>query len=234
MTAPLLGLAVAGLVLLGAGAQPPRRPGRGGGSTPARPLTARGGALLDRLVPGRRERQRDRQLPDALDRLGSALRAGDAVGPGVVALARDLPDPLGGELRRVGRAVEHGQPIADALAAWSGSERGSRDVRLVAAALTLGAGAGGEVARAVDGVAATLRERHEVAAEAHALATQARASAALLVAAPLAFTAVVATVEPRAVGFLLTTPVGLACLVLGSALDVGGAAWMARITRGAG
>ena len=117
---------------------------------------------------------------------------------------------------------------------WAGSDGASRDVRLVAAALTIGAGSGGEVARAVDGVAVTLRERHEVLAEARALATQARASAAVLATAPLVFALLVATVEPDAIAFLFTTPLGVGCLVLGLGLDVAGWLWMARITRSPG
>jgi tight adherence protein B len=188
---------------------------------------------VDRLLPERRRRQRDRQLPDALDRLGSALRAGEAIGPAIVGLASVSPEPLRSELGAAARAVALGAPVADALAGWAAAEHASPDVRLVAAALTIGAGTGGEVARAVDGVAATLRERHEVLAEAHALATQARASAAVLAAAPIAFALLVATVEPGIVAFLFTSPVGAACLTLGLALDVIGVLWMARITRSA-
>jgi len=221
-------------VMLATSSRPIRPPDRSERDRGAPPLSARAEQVLDRLLPGRRCRRRDRQLPDALDRLGSSLRAGDALGPALVSLAGVVPDPLGTELRVLARRVQHGRSVADALAGWSASEQASPDVRLVVAALTVGAGSGGEVARAVDGIATTLRERHEVAAEAHALATQARASATLLVTAPFVFTALVAMVEPEALRFLLTTPTGLGCLVLGIGLDGIGAAWMARITRGAG
>ena len=72
--------------------------------------------------------------------------------------------------------------------------------------------------------------RHEVQAEVHALATQARTSAGLLAVAPLAFAGLVATIEPGAVAFLITSPVGVACLLLGVGLDAVGATWMRRIT----
>jgi tight adherence protein B len=62
-----------------------------------------------------------------------------------------------------------------------------------------------------------------------ALATQARASAWLLAVAPIGFAALMSTVEPRAVGFLVATPIGWACLATGIALDVVGAVWMARV-----
>ena len=138
---------------------------------------------------------------------------------------RRLAEPLGAELEPSPGLIDHGTPVGAALGTWSASTGASADVRMVAAALTLGAGAGGEVARAVDGVAATLRERHELQAEVRALATQARASAAVL--APLLFAGLVATLEPHAITFLVTTPAGLACLTSGSAEGLGCGGWLA-------
>lgn len=237
MIALLAGGVVALAVVTVGGRRPaPRMPGRV--VAPVHPpgladVVAGAVRLLERAQPARRRARRDAQLPDALDRLASALRAGQAVGPALVELAGPLPDPLGAELRPVAASLEHGAPAAAALAAWAARPGASADVRLVAAALTLGADAGGEVARAVDRIAVTLRERRELQGEVRALATQARASAGVLAVAPLAFAGLVATIEPAVVVFLVTTPVGLACLSLGLGLEALGATWMARITRSA-
>jgi tight adherence protein B len=229
----LAGTAAAVVIATSLAGAPARRPTVP--TPPRRPRSfAEVAAALDRRLPARRRRRRDRQLPDALDRLASSLRAGEAVRPALLSLASGTPDPLQTELRAVARSLEGGGSVTDALTRWSSSTDASPDVRLVAAALSMGAGIGGEVARAVDGIAATLRERHEVRAEAFALATQARASAAVLVATPLVFTSLVATVDARTVTFLFTNPLGIACLVLGAGLDAIGALWMARITRGTG
>lgn len=187
-------------------------------------------ARLEHIRPERRRGRRDAQLPDALDRLASSLRSGRSVGPALVELAGDVAEPLGSELRVMADSLAHGAAVAVALARWAASPESSADVRLVAAALTLGADAGGEVARAVDRIAATLRERSELHAEVQSLATQARASAGVLALAPLAFAGLVATIEPKAVAFLVTTPIGWACLSAGLGLEAIGATWMARIT----
>jgi tight adherence protein B len=187
--------------------------------------------FLERARPQLRHRRRDAQLPDALDRLASAVRGGQAIGPALRELAGTVPDPLGTELRPMAMAIDQGEPVARALAGWAGRPGASPDVHLVVAALTLGAHAGGEVARAIDRVAATLRERREVQGEVHALATQARASAGVLAAAPLGFAALVSTIEPGAVVFLVTSPLGMACLVTGLGLEALGCVWMTRITR---
>ena len=233
MIAVLAGTAAAVATVAALGRAPRRLPARPIPPRRVRSIAELDGAL-DRYLPARRRRRRDRQLPDALDRLASSLRAGESVGPALRTLASGTADPLQTELRAVARSIERGGSVGGALAGWSSSPDASTDVRLVAAALSIGAGIGGEVARAVDGVAATLRERHEVRAEAAALAAQARASADVLAATPLVFTALVATIDSRVVTFLFTHPVGLACLVLGAGLEAVGAVWMTRITRGAG
>jgi tight adherence protein B len=188
--------------------------------------------LEARHLPHRVASRRDRQLPELLDRLAAALRAGDGLRSALGGLAGRAPEPLAADLEPLRRSLASGTALSTAVATWSG-DRADRDVRLVAAALLLGATAGGEVARALDRTAASLRERHELASEVHALATQARASAVVLAVAPVGFGALVGTVEPAATTFLLTTPVGLACVALGVGLDALGSVWMARITRSA-
>ena len=173
--------------------------------------------------------RRDAQLPAALERLASALRAGSAPTTAFIALAEVAPEPLRAELRVTAAEIQHGAPMSAAVDRWATRPHASPAVRLAAGALGLGVDAGGEVARSMDRVAATLRERHELQAEVHALATQARASAGVLAVAPVAFTALVSTIEPGMVRFLLTTPVGMLCLVSGLGLEAAGGLWMARI-----
>jgi Flp pilus assembly protein TadB len=45
----------------------------------------------------------------------------------------------------------------------------------------------------------------------------------------LGFAVIAAALEPRTIDFLLRTPAGMACLVVGVVLDGVGAAWMHRL-----
>lgn len=188
---------------------------------------------LRTIVRRRLHARRDGQLPESLERLASALRAGSAPTTAFVAIAHEAPAPLHAELRVVADEIQHGAGMAAAVDAWAARPGASPTVRLAAAALSLGVTAGGEVARSMDRVAATLRERRELQAEVHSLATQARASAGVLGMAPVGFTALVSTIEPGMVQFLVTTPVGVLCLVGGLGLEVAGVVWMARIVAAA-
>ena len=234
MTTPRLGLLVA--VLLVVSAQPdlatPRRilgtTHRQPGQIAFRTLAQR---WLTRLQRHRTAARRDAQLPDLLERIASGLRAGLALGPALIAAAHGSPNPIAAELNPLADALRQGAPLEAELECWGRSPTSSPDVRLVTAALDLSRQAGGATSRTVDRVAATLRERRELHAEARALATQARASAAVLAVAPLLFTALVATIEPSAASVLVATPIGLLCLAAGLALQAAGAAWMTRIVR---
>ena len=165
--------------------------------------------------------------------MASSLRAGRSVTAALREVAVATAPPLGPELTRSATALDHGADLERALEAWTEAAAPSAEVSLAVTAIGLGGHAGGEVARALDRVAATLRERRELRAEVRALATQARASAGVLVLAPPAFAVLVSSIEPGIPQFLLTTPVGLACLATGLLLDGLGAVWMARIVRDA-
>jgi tight adherence protein B len=185
--------------------------------------------VIERWRSRRRVARRQAQLPEALERMASSLRSGGSVGSALAEVAAGCAPPLGAELAAASEVLAHGGGLDRAVATWRALAGSSPDVDLAVTALGLGGRAGGEVARALDRVAATLRERREVRAEVRALATQARASAAVLTAAPLVFAALVSTIEPGIAGFLLTTPLGLGCLVVGLCLDGVGALWMAHI-----
>jgi len=124
----------------------------------------------------------------------------------------------------------HGSGLVEALEGLA-ARRPSPGVRLAVAALCLGVDTGGAQARAVDGVAATMRERLAVEAEVKALSSQARMSALVIGVAPLGFGAFAAATDPRTSDFLLHTPVGLALVCVGLLLDGAGWLWMQRLCR---
>lgn len=192
-------------------------------------LAVVGPPLAVQVAGGRVARQRIHQLPDALDAVAAGLRGGLAL-PAAVAGATAVGPPLGSELRSLTGAVDGGRPLTDAIERWV-DEAGDAHTQLAGAALTVAARVGGPSARAVDGAAASLRERLASDAEAAALATQGRASAAVLTLAPIGFAFLLTTLDPSAGRFLLGTPVGWLCIAVGLGLDALGAWWMAALVR---
>ena len=170
-------------------------------------------------------------LPDVLDSVAAGFRAG---APPLVALAeagggRDVPPALADDLARVTeRAGQIG--FGPALAAWV-EDRPLPAVRAVAAALQVTVGAGGPGAGALEGLAAAQRDRHDAAAEVAALSAQARLSAVVVGAAPVASLVLSLLADRRVAPTLVSTAAGRLCLVIGLGLEGLAAVWMRRIVR---
>ncbi|MGY6499884.1 MAG: type II secretion system F family protein [Acidimicrobiales bacterium] len=180
----------------------------------------------------RRDDNLVRSVPDALDAVARSSRAGSSVVQALCAL--DGPDagPAEMVLARAGARVGRGVSLRQSLDAVV-DQHPLPAMRLAVASLLVGAETGAAPARAVDGVAATLRDRAALEREAAAQATQARASAAVLVLAPVGFAVVAVGADPKVGDFLFRSPVGWACLTLGAGFDALGAWWMHRIVRSA-
>ena len=211
----------AGWAFLGAGA---------GAGVLAAAVAVAGPCLAWRLLRHRGASRVEAALPAAVEAVAASLRSGASLRQAVGEAAAATPGLLGTDLAQVAIATERGGGLIGALEAWA-DRRPLPGVRLAVAALCLCAETGGAAAQAVDSVAATLRQRLAAQAEARALATQARMSAAVIAVAPVAFCALSAAADPRSSAFLLRTRLGLALLAAGLALDAAGAVWMARLTR---
>lgn len=194
------------------------------------PAARLGRHLRRRQVATREALRRRRQIPDALERLAAALRTGSSLVQALEDAGRTTEPPFGAEVAELARTLQAGVPLPVVLDRWTASYS-DRSTRLAATALTLATRVGAVPAQAIDGVAATLRERAALAAERHAQATQARTSAVVLSLAPLGFMALLISTNDAAAHFLFATPLGWACLLLGTGLDILGALWMSRLTR---
>ena len=183
-----------------------------------------------RAARHRRAQRIARSVPEALDAVARSCRAGASVLQAVRSLADVDVGPAGPVLAEVVERVDRGESLRDALDELVASHP-VHAVRLGAAALLVGADTGAAPARAVEGVAATLRDHAALEREAAAHATQARASAAVLVLAPVGFGVFAVVADPRVAAFLFRSGPGVLCLAVGVLLDVVGAVWMGRMVR---
>ena len=177
---------------------------------------------------GRADRMLEEALPGALEAVARGLRSGASLLQAIGEAATTTTGRLGRELEAVVAAVARGASLTAAVDAW-GAMHAVAGVRLAVSALALGAETGGGHARALDGVAASIRSRLAVSREIRALSSQARLSGVVIALAPLGFAVVAAAADQRTAGFLLRTPLGLLCLTAGLVLDGLAALWMHRL-----
>ena len=135
---------------------------------------------------------------------------------------------LAAPIREALRRHHSGEGWADVVAGWAESDGGA-DAALVAAATRLAAGPVGAQPELFDEVAATLRRRVALAAEARAQSAQARISMWVIASLPWVMGIVVVAERGSAADFLLGTPAGWTCICAALALEVLGAIWMRRI-----
>lgn len=187
-----------------------------------------GPVLAVRSRRGEAARRFDAGVPVAMESIARSLRTGVSMHQAISEAARGTPGPLGVELRAVAQASAHGKPLVACLEQFA-ARHGMASVRLSVAALCLGIETGGSQARAIDGVATTLRERLAVTAELRALSSQARISALVIGVAPLGFALFAMLTDARTAEFLLHTGLGWAFVGAGLALDAVGWLWMRRL-----
>jgi tight adherence protein B len=179
--------------------------------------------------PEERERRwQVARLASLLHGLSRALRSGKTL-PGALQVVAGDATLAGAGLRRAARRVHDGSPVHEEIDRWA-TALAHRDADLVRAVVNTGAATGSALAASFDRAAASLRERADLQREIAALTAQARASAMLLTVAPVAFLAVLATVDPGVVAFASSTGVGRLAVSVGIALDAAGWVWMRRLT----
>jgi tight adherence protein B len=220
---------VAALVLRGVAARRPSPPGR---RATASVFAALAAAIERRRAPRRDRREVARDLPEVVEALARSVRAGSSIRGAVATAATGTRGATRADLAYLAARLDRGTPLPVVLDEWRIRRNDVREVALVAVALQIAADAGGSVARALDGVADTIRSQQHLRAEINALASQAEASAVLIALLPLAFAAVAGAADPDTLAFLVSTPFGLVCLTVGVVLDVMALVWMRRITAG--
>ncbi|NCY16220.1 MAG: hypothetical protein EBX39_05520, partial [Actinobacteria bacterium] len=196
------------------------------GSALAR-LRARGAPVLvairshlDRIT-GAGRRRVDRRTLVLLEAAIRRLRSGASLRTALHDASAESP---GTSDRCLAEALDDGVSLREALEVWMVDATASRV--LVGTSLQLAAETGGAVAVVLDGVAETLRERLHLDREVAALASQTRASAMVLVIAPVGFAVLMAGVDPRVARLQFGSPLGWVCCAVGITLDVLGALWM--------
>jgi len=162
----------------------------------------------------------EEQLPEALDYLARALRAGHPFAASLEMLAGESQQPLSGEMRKTFDERQLGMSWEQAL-----DNLATRvplvDVSFFAAAVLLQSRTGGKLGEVLGRLAETMRERAAVRGEIRAISTHGRLTGLVLTLIPIVVAAVLAFVNPAYLGILLNNPRGkdlilaaAACLVV--------------------
>lgn len=170
-----------------------------------------------RVQAARQRRKFSEQLPDNLQVIASAMRAGQTFVGSLKAVLDDAPEPSRRELRRAVLDEQVGIPLADALSQVTERMK-SEDFQHVAIVAALQRETGGNTAEVIDLVAETVRERIEIRRMVRGLTAQGRLSGGILSLLPVALLIFISLINPHYVHPLFHSTTGL--VALGGALTL--------------
>ena len=168
------------------------------------------------------------QLPDSLELVSRALRAGHSLASGFHLVGEEMTDPIGKEFSRVFDEQNLGVSMEDAL--QSLTERiPNLDLKFFATAVILQRQTGGDLAEILDKIGYLIRERFKIFGQVQALTGEGRLSGIVLLALPPALFLAVYKLNPDYVTVLFTDPLGIKMLLIAAVLQVIGALVIRKI-----
>ena len=170
----------------------------------------------------RRIRQFVSAMPDAVELISRALRAGHGLASGLRLVAEEMKGPIADEFNRVFEEQNLGIPIELALRNMA-DRIPVMDVRFFVIAVIIQRATGGDLAEVLDKIGRLIRQRFELFGHVKALTAEGRLSGIVLLAMPPALLAFLGTVNYSYVSVLFTNPMGVKLLTITAVLQVVGA-----------
>ncbi|MCC7474567.1 MAG: type II secretion system F family protein [Pirellulales bacterium] len=168
------------------------------------------------------------QLPEALELIARALRAGHSLASGFNLVAQEMSDPIGCEFSRTFEEQNLGIPLDEALDDLT-KRIPNLDLKFFATAIILQRQTGGDLAEILDKIGNLIRERFKIWGQVQALTGEGRLSGIVLLALPPVLFVVVYRMNPDYLMLLFTDPLGKKMLVGGIVSQLFGALMIRKI-----
>jgi tight adherence protein B len=168
------------------------------------------------------------QLPEALELIARALRAGHSLASGFNLVATEMSDPIGGEFSRTFEEQNLGKALEEALEDLT-KRVPNLDLKFFVTAIVLQRQTGGDLAEILDKIGYLVRERFKIWGQVQALTGEGRLSGVVLLALPPVLFAVVYRMNPDYLMLLFTDPLGKKMLVGGVVMQLLGALCIRKI-----
>ena len=168
------------------------------------------------------------QLPDALEMLSRALRAGQSLGFGFNMIAQEMSDPIAREFLRVFEEQNLGIPLEETLEGMT-DRIPNLDLKFFATAVILQRQTGGDLAEILDKIGELIRDRFRIWGQVQALTGEGRLSGIVLLALPFALFLAVYQLNPGYLMVLFNDPMGTKMLAGAIFLQILGALTIRKI-----
>jgi tight adherence protein B len=192
------------------------------------------GAMLPTIYVRRKRTKRlnafEEFLPEAIDLVGRALRAGHPLSAGFKMAADDGPEPVAGEFRRVFEEQRFGLPLQDSLLSLT-DRINLVDVRILVTAILIQREVGGNLAEILDNLSTVVRARFTIRRQVRVYTAQGRMTGYLLSALPFIIFSILYMLNPQYMSILFTDPIGKILVVVAITMQLLGFLWIRKIIK---
>lgn len=195
-------------------------------------LLAGGYVPLWRLQVARRDHlaRIEQQLPDTLDFIERAMRAGHAFSSAIQIAGQETPEPLAREFRIVFEQVNFGASLDEALQALA-QRLPNPHVNYFVVSVLIQRETGGNLTELLRHVSQAVRERIKFMGQLRVLSSEGRMSGWVLTLLPFGLGGLLYLINPAFLNNLIEDPAGPTILGSTGVLMVVGILWMRRIVR---
>jgi tight adherence protein B len=148
------------------------------------------------------------QLPEAMELVARALRAGHSLAAGLHVVADEMPEPVSKEFGRVYEEQNLGISLEEALMHMC-DRVPNLDLRFFVTSVNIQRQKGGDLAEILDRIGHIIRERFKILGQVKALTAEGRLSGIVLIALPIGLFLMMLHMKPDYVRLLWTDPMGI-------------------------
>ncbi|TFG50618.1 MAG: type II secretion system F family protein [Gemmatimonadales bacterium] len=175
-----------------------------------------------------RMRKFEEQLPEALDLLTRALRAGHAFTTGIEMVAAEMPKPVGPEFKVLFDEQNFGKPMPDALKGFA--ERiPVLDARFFVNAVLIQRESGGNLSEVLENLSKVIRERFRIKRQIRVISAHGRITGWILAGLPPALGIVLMTINAEHRRTMFGDPLGIQMMIGAVILQVVGSLIIRKI-----
>jgi len=170
-------------------------------------------------------------LPDAIDMMGRAMRAGHSMAASINTIAEQSVEPVKSEFCEVYKQQNFGLPLRDALNQML-ERMPSQDLKVLVTGILVQKETGGNLAEILDRTAAVIRERLRIQGEIRTHTAQGRMTGWILCSLPVVMLLMINFINPGYSDVLLNTHIGHLLICIGLGLLITGAVIIRSIIHG--
>jgi len=201
-----------------------------------RPLVGIAFGILCAFIPynwvrGKKSKRMDQfseELPDALDLMTSALRAGLSFPAALQLVAQESPEPLAQEFAVTFDEQNLGLDIKEALVNLTERVE-SVDLRFFVTAVIIQRETGGNLAEIMESIARIIRERFRILGDVKSRTAHGRLTGIILSVLPVALGLIIALIAPDYMLTFLRDPSGQKMLMVCAVMQIMGYIWIRKV-----